>query len=286
MALAALLPQLPVPTPPPITHPTSETRPPTVEQTYGPARPADLQDVAMNGDMYQRRHVIVRGTLAPLSPGVPYLDLVVAGARLMVIPLEGGAGEFLSLMGADVDVTGIVRVLPKSQPMVPCRGDRLPESLCDDPLLPVLPNARAEWPRVSITALKVVDHGSGDSARGDGARHPAGGSIEAAAAGGTTVSAVGQFRGANLCRDLPEVTRLDGDGWVLLTLEGPIWVTGRAPEGRGFRLDPAQRGDVKRWLEVTGRVTVAASGARYLRASKVALVARPPDADESAPCPP
>jgi hypothetical protein len=285
MALAALLrPQLPLPTPPPLTDPTSDARPATVEETYHKARPADLQDVAMNGETYQRRNVIVRGNLEPLPPGGQYLALVEAGARLMVIPLEGDDREFLSLMGRDVELTGIVRVLPKSQGKVPCRGERLLESLCDDPLLPVLPNARPDWPRVSITAIKVVDHGSGEIARRDGARAPADTGLEAAAADGKPVTAVGQFRGANLCRDLPDAGRRDVRDWVLLTSEGPVWVTGRPPEGRGFRLNPAYRGDIGRWLEVTGRVSVAGE-VRFLRAGNVALIARPPVA-ELLPCAP
>src|SRR5262245_24372667 len=108
LATALLSPQLHVPTPPPLTHPTSDTRQPTVEETYGKAQPADIQDVAMNGDMYQRRNVIVRGTLMPLPPGDQYLSLVEAGARILVIPLEGGARELLGMMGRDVEVSGIV----------------------------------------------------------------------------------------------------------------------------------------------------------------------------------
>ena len=98
------------------------------------------------------------------------------------------------------------------------------------------------------------------------------------------MKAVGQFRGANLCRDLADATRRDPRDWVLLTAEGPVWVTGRRPEGRGFRFDPAYRGDVNRWLEVTGRVTVAGE-VMYLSAGKVAMIARPPEA-EATPCAP
>jgi hypothetical protein len=107
--------------------------------------------------------------------------------------------------------------------------------------------------------------------------------IEAAAAAGRPVRAVGQFRGANLCRDLADATRRDGADWVLMTSEGAVWVTGRRPEGKGFRLDPADRADTSRWLEVNGRVEVAGE-ARYLKASRVALIARPAESEPAA-CP-
>jgi hypothetical protein len=98
------------------------------------------------------------------------------------------------------------------------------------------------------------------------------------------VRAVGQFRGANLCRDLPESTRRNADDWVLLTLHGPVWITGRRPEGGGFRLDPGYRGDTTRWLDVTGRLDVVGD-VRYVRAQKLTLATKPPDAD-LAPCSP
>ena len=107
--------------------------------------------------------------------------------------------------------------------------------------------------------------------------------LEAAAAANKPVRAIGQFRGGNLCRDLPETTRRDSADWVLMTTEGAVWVTGRRPEGKGFRLDPADRADTSRWLEVNGRVEVAGE-ARYLKASRVALIARPGESEPAA-CP-
>jgi hypothetical protein len=98
------------------------------------------------------------------------------------------------------------------------------------------------------------------------------------------VRALGQFRGANLCKDLGPDTRRDPADWVLLTSEGPVWVTGRRPEGKGFRLDASYRGDTARWLEVTGKVEKAGD-VRYVRASRVALAARPADIP-AAPCAP
>jgi hypothetical protein len=56
-------------------------------------------------------------------------------------------------------------------------------------------------------------------------------------------------------------------------------VTGKKPEGRGWRLDPGYKGDTVRWLQVTGRVETQGE-VTYLRASKVALAGAPKDTDE------
>jgi len=280
---AAVLAQLPAPTPPPLTRPTSEAGPSSLETTCGSAEVMELERIAFNGAAYERRNVRVRGILGNLQTD-QYLLLSDGPARVMLIPLDpADVRDLLTMLGTDVDVTGIVRVLPTEQKMVPCRGQLMPESLCADPDLPLPPNAQINWPGVSITVLKLVDRGT-DRARKSGPPSLADTGIEAAAAEGKPVTAIGQFRGSNLCRDLPDAGRREARDWVLLTPEGPVWVTGRPPAGRGFRLDPAYRGDVNRWLEVTGRVSVAGE-VRFLRAGNVALTARPPEA-ESVPCPP
>jgi hypothetical protein len=280
---AAVLAQVTAPTPPPLTRPTSEARPSGLESRYGSAEAVELEQVAFNGQTYHRRNVRVRGILGDLVPG-QYLSLADGPARVMLIPLDvSDLQDFMLLFGVDVEVTGIARVLPIQQRTVTCRGESLPESLCDDPELPVLPNARHDWPSMSITILKIVDRGTG-GARKSGPPSLADTGIEAAAAEGKPITAIGQFRGANLCRDLPDAGRRDARDWVLLTSQGPVWVTGRPPEGRGFRLDPAYRGDVNRWLEVTGRVSLVGD-VRFLRAGKVALISRPPEA-EHVPCAP
>src|SRR6185369_3132462 len=126
-------------------------------------------------------------------------------------------------LGADVDVTGIVRVLPPRQEMVKCGGETVLESKCADPLLPALPNARpGTWPDVSITVVKMMDRGTGHGPRA-GPRDLADTGLEAAAADAKPVRTSGEFRGSNLCRDLPEPSRRDARDWVLLTSEGPVW---------------------------------------------------------------
>ena len=273
LALALVMPQVPVPSPP-ILEPDGRRQPPvTIEEAYGPLQVVDLEELGYSGRGYHRRLVQTRGVVSDLEPG-RYLRLDQGSARVMLIPLEDGTyDDYARMRGMDVDVTGVVRVLPARQESIPCRGTRVLESKCEDWDLPVLPDAQYKWPPLSLTVVKMMDRGAGRD------RRAAGGSRSA---GEETLT--GQFRGANLCRDLPMETRRDPADWVLLPPEGPMWVTGRRPAGRGFALDPAYRGDTSRWLEVGGKVEVV-GGVRYLKAGKVALVARPKEA-EPAPCPP
>jgi hypothetical protein len=91
---------------------------------------------------------------------------------------------------------------------------------------------------------------------------------------GKLVRVVGQFRGRNLYGDLPAPAfrhRLD---WVLKDERAAVWVTGRPPRGRDFKLDPDAQDDVRSWLEVVGH-PVLRDGQVVLRAEKVALVPAP-----------
>lgn len=88
------------------------------------------------------------------------------------------------------------------------------------------------------------------------------------------VRVVGQFRGRNLYGDLPAPAfrhRLD---WVLKDERAAVWVTGRPPRGRDFKLDPNVQDDSRTWLEVVGRASVR-DGQVVVRAEKVALVPAP-----------
>jgi hypothetical protein len=271
LALAASF-QPPMPTPPPLMGGPQELPPVPIEQAYAPLLVEDLETVADGGRSYHRRLVQVRGVVGDPVPG-RYVMLRRGTARVMLIPMDpSDSDRHVRMLGMDVDVTGVARVLPASQKMVPCRGTQVPESKCEDWDLPALPDAEAHWPPVSISVTRMVERGTGQEAR-----RPAGRSES-----DTTIA--GQFRGANLCGDLPAPSRRSPEDWVLLTPQGPVWVTGRRPEGRGFRLDPTYRGDTSRWLEVGGKVQVA-EGVRYLKAGKVALIARPQDA-APVPCPP
>jgi hypothetical protein len=262
--------QAPLPSPPAVGGRRAPDLPPVgIEDAYGPLEVVDLERLAHSGRSYHRRLVQVRGVVGDLVPG-RYLELREGAASVMLIPLEqGDYHDYATMVGADVDVTGVARVLPAMQATVPCHGRSVPVSQCEDEGLPALPNAQPGWPAVSITVTKMMDRGTGRSpGRSDA---------------GTGEAVVGQFRGANLCGDLPLSTRRGGDDWVLLAADGPLWVTGRPAAGRGFRLDPGYRGDTSRWLKVAGKV-MTAGGVRYLKAVKVEITARPEEA-QVVPCP-
>jgi hypothetical protein len=100
------------------------------------------------------------------------------------------------------------------------------------------------------------------------------------ATAGRSITVSGTFRGANLFEDLPPGTRRDPADWVLKDGPFSIWVTGRAPKGKGFSLDSRSRSDCTWRVEVRGQVETT-SGYVYLRAKSVVLVHREKDeADE------
>jgi len=268
---------------PPTQAPPSPFKPPTPRQVYGPAQPEELMALATNPDNYHRRNVVTRGYLDML-PDDRWL-LSDGGAQLLLIPVvELSAAGLREQLGHRIEVTGIVRVLPGRQGS--CRwfdGRFVPQSLCDDPDLPVLPDRRPEWPPGSITATGVVDI---ENYRAAGPRRATSTIGDALArppeAAGKSVRIVGRFRGANLFGDLPADTRRAAGDWVLQDGEHAIWVTGRPPKGKGFDLDPGNKMDTGRWLEVEGKLE-AAGDVAYLKASRVQLVARPAAPPEDRP---
>lgn len=275
-AVAALL-LAPMPTDVQPTTPMSSSK--ELERSYGRPEPVDLSQIAYNGESYQRRNVRTRGVLGMLTG--QYLSLSEGAATIVLLPMDANAHAGIApLVGRDVDVTGVVRALP-SQDDSPCRG--VGPGTCDDPRLPLRPARQPGFPQMSISAFSVADRGTGMSAGRRAVRDIADTGLEAAAVDRKPVRAIGQFRGANLCGDLPPASRRDPADWVLLTSEGAVWVTGRRPEGRGFQLDPAYRTDTSRWLEVHGKVE-SSGDVRYLRASRITLVAHPADT-EPLPCP-
>jgi hypothetical protein len=67
------------------------------------------------------------------------------------------------------------------------------------------------------------------------------------------VTVRGQFRGGNLFGDLPAGSGATPADWVISDGPFSVWVTGKAPRGKGFSLNPASRADCAFWLEVQGR---------------------------------
>lgn len=93
---------------------------------------------------------------------------------------------------------------------------------------------------------------------------------------GRVVTVSGVFRGANLFEDLPPESRRGDSDWVLQDGPFSIWVTGKAPRGKGFSLDPHSRADCRYRIEATGKVATA-NGYIYLRATGLQLLGRTKD---------
>ena len=105
---------------------------------------------------------------------------------------------------------------------------------------------------------------------------------------GKPVTLRGRFRGRNLAGDMPSWPRQTEYDFVLQAADGAVWVTGVRPRGKGFDLDTQARRDLGRWLEVTGRVSLA-NGLPMIRATAVAQstpVDDAPAAGDTAPTAP
>jgi hypothetical protein len=234
-----------------------------------------LDELAWGGQRWHRKNVTTRGLMLPLG-ATRYGRLSDGGAQVLLIPMPEIAEQVNSFYGRRVELTGISRVVPEHQQVLLCG----PESLCDDPQLPPLPDRRPEYPQMSITVTQVME----SAERGRGSKGAPAASLDeliddAAALAGTTVRVVGLFRGRNLYGDLPAGSEREPSAWVLKDEDRAVWVLGKRPEGKGWKLDPAYRGDTVRWLEVTGKLEVV-NGVGYLRASKVMLTTAPATATE------
>ena len=95
---------------------------------------------------------------------------------------------------------------------------------------------------------------------------------------GTQMVVLGKFRGSNLYGDLSIRDKRTPRDFVIKVADAAIWVTGRRPRGKGFRLDPAKRRDTGEWLRVIGEPFEEA-GKVYFRAAKVEIAEEPDDPD-------
>ena len=242
-------------------------------EQYGPVQPAEVSELA--GEMYLKHAVRTKGFLGPLDFGGHYFRLNDGASAIVLIPAADFHQDLKSLMGRRVEVEGYMRRLVEHQGTckLPPKGQVVPTSVCDNPELPPTPDLTAEasdWPRVSITAWYVGDLTSPDRKR-DSSRDLIGDILDASAAAGKTVRVAGRFCGAGLCGDLGAPP--EPKAWALFDEVTAVWVIGKEPAGKGWRLDPTYRADTARWLEVTGRVEPCGA-ARCLRAKSVALIPR------------
>lgn len=95
---------------------------------------------------------------------------------------------------------------------------------------------------------------------------------------GKQVVVLGKFRGSNLYGDLSIKEKRTPRDFVIKLADAAIWVTGRRPRGKDFRLDPEKRRDTGKWLRVIGEPWEH-EGTVYLKAQKVELADDPDDPD-------
>jgi hypothetical protein len=79
-------------------------------------------------------------------------------------------------------------------------------------------------------------------------------SLDPARYDGQQVTLSGQFAGRNILGDLPQAPRISRTDFVLRNAGGAAWVSGVAPKGRGWALDPESKLDTDQWLQVEGIV--------------------------------
>ena len=94
------------------------------------------------------------------------------------------------------------------------------------------------------------------------------------------IAVLGKFRGNNLYGDLSIRDKRTPRDFVIKTADAAIWVTGRRPRGKGFKLDAKKRRDTGKWLMVIGTTwKYEPTGTYYLRAAKVEIAEKPDDKD-------
>jgi hypothetical protein len=244
---------------------------------YGEPQGATLASLALAPDACEGDHVIVKGRLDLLEPGRFWL-LADGSDRALLLAAEGLAGvEFDRMIGAWVEVRGLCREI---RPKEYVKGVDL--DLIKYPDLPPLPAPDPARPRAAITVFTLTDKG-GPGREGQGPQTAIIRTVlnDPPAFARVSVRVVGLFRGRNLFGDLPADSQRSPSDWVLKEDDTALWVTGKAPKGKGWSLDPTYKGDTSRWLAVEGRIEVV-NGVAYLRASKVAL-ARDPRTEAAEP---
>ena len=258
-----------IPTPPPF----DPQQPQGSFLEFGPVQPTTLEEI-LHG-RYDRKAVRVKGTLGPLETllQAQYFELRDFGS-VVLIPVPELLHDVPRLMGRRVEVVGFVRRLVREQGYVQCDIPPRPASYCADPTLPPTPDLtdeRATWPMWSITLWSILDQTPLGPRKEDAGRLSD--AIGTLGEAGRAVHVRGRFCGTGLCGASPGPAP-HASAWLLQDGEERIWVLGKAPRGKGWRLDPTYAPDSRRWLEVEGRLETCGA-ALCLRAKRVSLSPAP-----------
>ena len=161
------------------------------DRDYATPRVAELDAILMAPESYQRVHVITVGRLDILKPG-QYWTLRDGSSTVLLLLGHGvTASDLDAFAGARIEIRGIVRRIRQKEYLHGVDAD-----LVEDPSLPVLPDPRFEWPKMSIAVLALADRGE----RGAGKAAPAGALTHDIVANptehqGKALRILGQFRG-------------------------------------------------------------------------------------------
>jgi hypothetical protein len=240
---------------------------------------ADVHEIAAGA--YERRTVRVKGTLVAIEPRIDaqYFELTDRGS-VVIIPVNEILADVPSLLNRRVQVTGLVRRLMDKQGTENCEGNRQPRptSYCRDPSLPPTPDLQGDrtgWPRMSITIWSISDITPLSFKKDQTERlSDAIGTLEGAP---REVRVSGRFCGVSLC-GAPPGPAPQPSAWLLKDGEDFVWVIGKEPKGKGWRLDPTYAADSRRWLEVVGRAERCGT-ALCLRAKQVSITTSPEAAE-------
>jgi hypothetical protein len=231
------------------------------EMRYGDPVDVTLESLLYNPESYYDRAVRVSGELdvdadrsAPRGRAWYLGDL---GARIAIVPVPEVAARFeddaLKWVGREIEITGVVNQ----------RGEASPANLGSRAVVIYFwgffgPTEREEGPARPPSPEASLEELVTRPGERDGER----------------VLVIGQFRGANLFGDLPSASRRRSADWVLKSDLFAVWVTGKKPQGSGFKLDPKLRRDTGKWLAVQGRVRTV-KGIVYIDAEDVTTTTAP-----------
>jgi hypothetical protein len=242
------------------------SQPNRYEMRYGDPIDVSLEDLIQMPEPYYERAVRTSGSLDMLmTTGERIWALRSFTGRVLLVPMREVYGRFEDeasrWIGRDIEITGLVQ-----------RGQ--------DPERNTPIAVLYFWSFYGPEEEKPKDRApSEEVALEDLLRRP--GQWD-----GRKVSVVGQFRGANLFGDLPSASRRKSSDWVIKNDVFAVWVTGKKPEGKGWKLDAKLRRDTGKWIAVEGRVRTY-RGVVYISADEVALTKAPsPTAKAEAPPPP
>ncbi|MEO8360023.1 MAG: hypothetical protein ABI672_08340 [Vicinamibacteria bacterium] len=257
----------------------------TSDSDYGPPRLVEIESLVLF-EGYQGQHILTEGEVEEITPG-RYWGLRAAGSELLLIPShEFNASDFDRAVGRRVQVRGIARKIRPKEYVDGPGGRKVDRDLLDDPSLPVLPEPSEIRPRMSVTVFALKDRTYDSAPKNE----PRSGGLarqildDPGSYLGKKARVYGQFRGRNLFGDLPEGSARTPDDWVLKDGDTAMWVTGKEAKGKGWKLDPAYKGDTKNWLEVAGKPEVS-NGVVYLKASDVVMAKAPASGTSASPSP-